>query len=203
MAKKIKVLIADDTLIAREGWSRILETAGDMEVVGAAATASETVRLCRDQKPDILLIDLQWFGDESAGWRAIREIKQKQSIKIIAVTAYENLIKNARMAGADSALLKTFSRDELLSEIREQYARPKEDLDIPVLVAPHENDILTKREIQVLKLLSDGHSNKEIANILGITLPTTKNHVKNILAKLNVKSRLQAVNLGRQQNLLN
>src|SRR6187397_3195582 len=125
MNNKIRVLIADDTLIAREGWKRILETTDDMEVVGEAKKAVETIRKVKELEPDVLIMDLKWFGDETAGWATIREIKQESGVKIIAVTAYENLIREARLAGADSALLKTFTRDELLEEIREQASRPE------------------------------------------------------------------------------
>ncbi len=203
MIKKIKVLLADDTLIAREGWKRILETAGDMEVVGEAKTASETERRVRELKPDILLMDLQWFGDDSAGWMAINEIKKKHKLRIIAVTAYENLIRDARRVGADSALLKTFTREELLNEIREQYARPLKKFESSPLLEMRNGEILSKREMQVIQLLRDGHSDKEIAKLLGIALATAKNHVKKIIEKLEAKNRTHAVSIAREIGILN
>ena len=200
MLKTIRVLLADDTLIAREGWKRILETASDMEVVGEARSAAETKRKVRDLQPDVLLMDLLWFGDESAGWAAIREIKQEHRVKIIAVTAYENLIRDARLAGADSALLKTFTREELLTEMREQASHPESE---PVaLISDTRMETLTKRELEVLRLLKDGHSDKEIASLLGIAPTTAKNHVKNILDKLNAKNRTQAVAVGQEMGYL-
>lgn len=111
MNEKIKVLLADDTLIAREGWKKILEMANDIEVVGDAKTATETLRKVKELNPDVLLMDLKWFGDETAGWTTIREIKQEYNLRVIAVTAFEGLIHDARLAGADSALLKTFTRE--------------------------------------------------------------------------------------------
>lgn len=203
MIKKIRVLLADDTLIAREGWKRILETAGDMEVVGEARTASETERRVRELKPDILLMDLQWFGDDSAGWMAINEIKKKHKLRIIAVTAYENLIRDARRVGADSALLKTFTREELLNEIREQYARPVKKFEPSPLLEIRDGEILTRREMQVIQLLGEGHSDKEIAKLLGIALPTAKNHVKKIIEKLDAKNRTHAVSNAREMGILN
>ena len=200
MTTKIKVLLADDTLIAREGWKKILETASDIEVVGDAKTAAETLRKVKELRPDVLLMDLKWFGDDSAGWVAIRLIKQEYKVKIIAVTAYESLIKDARLAGADSALLKTFTREELLSEIREQASQPS-DSSIPFQpISMREN--ITNRELQVLKLMGEGHSDKDIAILLGIALTTAKNHVKSILDKLNAKNRTQAVSLARELGLL-
>lgn len=203
MSVKIKVLLADDTLIAREGWKRILETAGDMEVVAEAKTASETERLVREFKPDVLLMDLQWFGDDDAGWVSIIEIKKRHKVRVIAVTAYENLIKAARRAGADSALLKTFSRDELLNEIREQYARPAKTLEVSPFLQQQVVNILTDREMQVLQLLGDGHSDKEIAKMLTIALATAKNHVKKIIEKLEAKNRTHAVSIAREMGILN
>jgi len=200
MDRKIKVLLADDTLIAREGWKRILETASDIEIVGEARSAVETKRKVKELAPDVLLMDLLWFGDESAGWAVIREIKQEYKVKIIAVTAYENLIRDARLAGADSALLKTFSREELLMEIREQATQPERE---PVMLASDTRmERLTKRELEVLNLLKDGHPDKEIANMLGIAPTTAKNHVKNILGKLSAKNRTQAVAVGQELGIL-
>src|SRR5690242_4194017 len=113
--EKIKVLLADDTLIAREGLKMILATADDIVVIGEASSPHETIRKVLDLKPDVLLMDLKWFGDETAGWTAIREIKTAfPHAKIIAITAYENLIRDARVAGADAAYTKTFTREELL-----------------------------------------------------------------------------------------
>lgn len=200
MNARIKVLLADDTLIAREGWKKILETANDIGVVGDAKTAAETLRKVKELRPDVLIIDLKWFGDETAGWTAIRQIKQECKVKIIAVTAYESLIKDARLAGADSALLKTFTREELLGEIREQASQLSEMPASPLLIPMHEN--ITDRELQVLKLISEGHRDKEIANLLGIAPTTAKNHVKSILEKLNAKNRTQAVSLAKEMGLL-
>jgi DNA-binding NarL/FixJ family response regulator len=200
MSVRIKVLLADDTLIAREGWKKILETAADMEVVGDTKTAAETLRRVKELRPDVLLMDLKWFGDETAGWTAIRQIKQEYKVKIIAVTAYESLIRDARLAGADSALLKTFTREELLDEIREQASHPS-DIPISATLIPMRESI-TNRELQVLKLMSEGHRDKEIANLLGIAPTTAKNHVKSILDKLDAKNRTQAVSLAREIGLL-
>lgn len=198
--KKIKILLADDTLIAREGWKRILETAPDIEVVGEAETAAETSRKVNELKPDVLLMDLYWFGDETAGWTTIKDIKSKHKVKIIAITAYENLIKDARYGGADSALLKTFTREQLLSEIREQAAK-QDDVVFPI-PTPFSPEKLTERESEVLGLVEQGHSDKDIARFLGIADTTAKNHVKSILEKLGAKNRTQAVSLARQKGLI-
>lgn len=201
MGAKIKVVLADDTLIAREGWKKILETTSDIVVVGEAITAAETQRKVISLKPDVLLMDLNWFADETAGWRAIREIKQAYDrVKIIAITAFEGLIRDARQAGADSAMLKTFTREELLNEIREQALRP---INAPISLPLASNrEIVTDRELQVLKLMGEGHRDKEIAKFLNIAPTTAKNHVKKILGKLDAKNRTHAVAIAKEMGLV-
>jgi DNA-binding NarL/FixJ family response regulator len=202
MDTRIKIFLADDTLIAREGWKKILETANDIEVVGEAETATETFRKVKELQPDVLLIDLKWYGDDTAGWTTISKIKKDldTKVKIIAVTAFENLIRDARLAGADSALLKTFSREELLKEIREQYLHPSEVATLNSIISIQED--LTNRELEVLQLLSKGYRDKEIAKLLGIAPTTAKNHVKSILGKLNAKNRTHAVSIAREHRLI-
>jgi DNA-binding NarL/FixJ family response regulator len=197
MTEIISVVIADDTLIAREGWKKILETTNDIRVIGEAKTASETLKRIQELKPDVLLMDLKWFGDETAGWTSIREIKEaNKGIRIIAVTAFESLIRDARMAGADSALLKTFTREELLDEIRVQASKPEGTATVKNLTSLSEK--ITEREMDVLSLLEQGHSDKEIARLLTIAPATAKNHVKRILEKIGAKNRTQAVSIARQ-----
>lgn len=202
MNKKIKIFLADDTLIAREGWKRILETVDDIDVVGESQTAAETVEKIREQKPDVVLMDLLWYGDELAGWGAIHEIKQEHGarVRIIAITAYDHLIRDARRAGADSALLKTFTREQLLNEVYTQAARPKTSLITSTFMLSNES--LTHRELEVLQLLAEGHRDKEIAMMLTIAPTTAKNHVKSILEKLNAKNRTQAVSVAREMGFL-
>ena len=196
----ITVLLADDTLIAREGWRGILETADDIKVVGEATTAHEVLRKVLELQPQVLLMDLKWFGDDTAGWTTIKEIKgMVPSVKIIAVTAFENLIRDARQAGADAALTKTFSRADLLSLIREI---PNKTTSINVLEPTYQNDQLTIREKEVLLLLAKGYPDKDISNSLGIALSTAKNHVKKILEKLEAKNRTEASNKAREMGLL-
>jgi DNA-binding NarL/FixJ family response regulator len=125
---KITVVLADDTLIGREGLKIILATSEEIKVIGEARTANQATKIVAELKPQVLLMDLKWFGDETAGWMAIKEIKAASpEVKIVAVTAFESLIREARLAGADSAMLKTFTREALLGEIREQAYRPGQD----------------------------------------------------------------------------
>lgn len=202
MSRRIKVFLADDTLIAREGWKKILETSSDIDVVGEGETAAMTIEMVDKLLPDVLLMDLLWFGDDTAGSRAIREIKQKHGakIRIIAVTAYEKLAADARRAEADSVLEKTFTREQLLNEIHAQANRFEDATNTPLRSSTHM--ALTDRELQVLPLIEEGHSDKEIAKLLGVAPTTAKNHVKSILEKLNAKNRTQAVSIARENGLL-
>ena len=197
----IRIFLADDTLIAREGWKKILESAGDMKIVGESNSAQETARMVSEISPDILLMDLKWFGDESAGSTAIREVKSCcPNVKIIAVTAYENLIRDARNAGADAALTKTFTKDDLLSLIRELSNRQQSFP--PPAVSDRILETLSHREREVLLLVARGRQDKEIAHLLGIATTTAKNHVKSILAKLGARNRLEASNIAREAGLI-
>jgi DNA-binding NarL/FixJ family response regulator len=192
----IKVLLADDTLIAREGWRTILETDDDMEVVGEAVSAQETLRKVRELAPDVVLMDLKWHFDPTAGWTAIREIRTSHpEVKIIAITAYENLIDDARRAGADAALMKTFSRKQLLGLIRELVSRREGFAAATPKSTPL--DELTGREQEVLLLLVDGYRDKQIAEALVIAESTAKNHVSSILSKLGAENRTHAAKLAR------
>ena len=199
----IRVFLADDQYIAREGWKRILDSVEDIDIAGEAITAHEVPRLVRETKPDVILMDLKWFGDESAGWSAIKDVKTNQpSVRVIAVTAYENLIREARFAGADAVLLKTFTRDELISLIRELAFR-KDPPQAHRSIANHTIiEHLTSRETEVLQLISQGLQDKEIAKMLSIAPATVKNHVKSILGKLGVKNRTQAAKVAQEQNLI-
>lgn len=122
MAYSIRVLIADDRLIAREGLRRILEREPDIEVVGEAEVVHETLRMVPKLKPDIVLMDLMWGADEDIGIDAIAKLKSiSAATRIITITVANDLVADARRAGADAVVLKGFSRDELLRTIRAVY----------------------------------------------------------------------------------
>lgn len=196
--KRIKVLLADDDKIYREGLRRILETADDITVVAEAESAHETQRLTLEFAPEILIMDLKWGPDETAGWAAIKEIKTSSPrTRILAITAYEKLVTDARTAGADAAIEKaTFSAEILLRLIQELAHRIE---SFPNLAQKSTSvDRLTDRERQVLLLLGKGMPDKEIGEILGISTNTASNHVRKILSKLAARSRTEAVALAQK-----
>jgi len=195
----ITVLIADDTLIAREGLKSILEGVRGIQVIGEASSAQEAVQLTQERKPDVVLMDLLWHGDETAGAEATRQITRSvPETKVLLVTVYPQLIAKAREAGATAALEKGFSKDDLVNLIRHVHrtqqftvARFGEDVANTIGLPPQES--LTPREEQVLQLLVEGKAVREIALALGIAPSTVKNHVQSIYGKLQVSNRAEAV----------
>lgn len=195
----ITVLIADDTLIAREGLKSILEGVRGIQVIGEASSAQEAVQLAQERKPNIVLMDLLWHGDETAGAEATRQISRSvPETKVLLVTVYPQLIAKARESGATAALEKGFSKDDLVNLIRHVHrtqqftvARFGEDVANTIGMPPQE--ALTPREEQVLQLLVEGKAVREIALELGIAPSTVKNHVQSIYGKLQVSNRAEAV----------
>lgn len=206
MEGRIKVLLADDTLIAREGWKKILLTEEDIEVVGEVTIAQEALPKVRTLQPDVLLMDLKWFDDETAGISAIMQIKREApDTKIVAVTAYTDLVPGARRAGAEVVLPKGFSKAELIDSIRSVY----EIESFPVVSEPTRSDDhlvaieqLSDRERAVLILMAKGMGDKEIAEALHISRSTAKNHAASIMGKLGAINRAQAVAIGFERGLL-
>lgn len=200
MSGVIRVLVADDTDIAREGMRRILAIEKDIEVIGEGASISEAVQKVHELQPDVLLLDLKWFTDEQAGIEAIRRLTSEvPGTKIIAITVYPHLIEMAKAAGAMAAIPKEIPKQQLINEIRGVHRLPPPP-DARAPEAPVEE--LTERELEVLALVAKGKTDKGIAAILGIAESTAKNHVSHILGKLNVSNRAGAVALGYELRLL-
>lgn len=200
MRDKIRVLIADDHMYEREGFKQLLSLVDSIEVIGEAASAQEAVRKALSLKPDVVLLDLAWYKDRTAGISAIRKIKQEApQIKILAATVYAELIEPARMEGADLAVDKDalFDKSTLADRIRDAYMsqgfpRPQADL----VEKP------TEREMEVLELMAQGKTDREIAAELSIALPTAKKHVSNVLGKLGARSRGEAIAKAYETGLL-
>lgn len=199
---RIGVLIVDDHEIARRGLRDMLETADDIRVVGDAESTFLVSRLIKELSPDVLLIDLKFGDDETAGWIKIREVKEvNPQIKVIAITAYPPLMIDAWKSGADQVVTKQLSRVELLDLIRTVYAH-KVSRQPESLLSRSRQSQLSPREYEVLTFLDKGLSDKEISKALNIEVNTTKNHVKSILQKLNVPNRRKASIKAREQGIL-
>jgi NarL family two-component system response regulator YdfI len=207
----IRVLIADDHLVVREGLSAILEVAGDIEPVGEAADGAEAVRLAGELSPDVVLMDLRMPNLD--GIEAIRQIRALYpAIEIVILTTYDDdeYIVQGLRAGARGYLLKDTSRQVLFNAIR---AAARGESLLPSAVVekvvahlakpqPAPRAPLSNREQEVLALLAEGAANKEIAFQLHITERTVKAHVTSILNKLGVNSRTEAVAVALRSGLL-
>ena len=214
----IRILIADDHLVIREGLQMILGMEDDLEVVGEAANGETAVRLAEEMQPDVVLMDLRMPG--MGGLEAIERIlDQWPQIAIVILTTYnedELMIRGLR-AGARGFLLKDTGRETLYHTIRAA-ARGETLLQPDVMnrVMAHTGTAaaakpaesageipLTDRELQVLTAVARGDRNKEIALQLGVTERTVKAHLTNIYNKLGVDSRAAAVSVAIQRGILN
>ncbi|KGX85801.1 response regulator transcription factor [Pontibacillus marinus] len=209
----IRVLFADDHEMVRIGVSAYLSSQSDIEVIAEADDGQEAIDLALEHKPDIILMDL--VMDHMDGIEATKEIVQKwPEAKIIVVTSFldDEKVYPALEAGATSYMLKTSKANEIADAIRATYegqsilepevtgkimnkmrTKPQNDL--------HED--LTEREKEVLKLMAEGKSNQEIADELYIAMKTVKVHVSNVLGKLEVHDRTQAVIYAFKHDLVN
>jgi len=218
MAKKIKVLIVDDHRIVREGLSAILETKEEIQIVGEAGDGGEAVEKARSLMPDVIVMDVSMPG--MSGVEATRIIKREfPYIGVIALTMYEDqqYIFDLVRAGATGYLLKDSDSSDILAAIRaisrgESLIHPsvasKILAEFSLLSEGKgkkrsflEHD-LTEREITVLRLVADGKTNKEIANVLDLSEKTVKNHVRNIFHKLHVYDRTQAAILAIRKGII-
>jgi two-component system, NarL family, response regulator len=203
--RRIRILIAEDHLIARVGVSTIVNMQPDMTVVAEAANGQQAVELFRKHLPDVTLLDLRMpvmSGVEAAV--AIR--REHPEARLIALTTYggDEDIRRALQAGVQAYLTKDVLHDELLKAIR---AVHDGETFLPrsvaaTLAAQLPGPVLSAREIEVLALIVGGLANKQIAYKLNIAEHTVKNHVKNILAKLGVADRTQAATAAIQRGII-
>jgi DNA-binding NarL/FixJ family response regulator len=205
MTEKIRILVAEDHLVARVGVTTIVNMQPDMTVVAEASNGQQAVELYRQYRPDVALLDLRMpvmTGVEAA--LAIR--KEDPQARMIALTTYggDEDIRRALAAGVHAYLTKDVLHDELLKAIRAVHAG-QTYLPAAVaaaLAAQMPRPDLSAREVQVLELIVQGLANKQIAYSLGIAEHTVKNHVKSILSKLSVQDRTQAATAAIQRGII-
>jgi two-component system NarL family response regulator len=218
----IRVLIADDHALFRRGLEMVLEEEADIELVGQASNGSEAVVVAGESLPDIVLMDIRMpkiSGIEAC--RAIKEVAPSAKIVMLTISDEEEDLFEAIRAGASGYLLKDIPLDEvaeavrsvhggqslinpsmagkLLSEFATLAKRDTEEEErVQHVAAPK----LTDREMEVLKLVARGMNNRDIAKELFISENTVKNHVRNILEKLQIHSRMEAVMIAVRQKLI-
>ena len=205
ITRQIKILTVDDHPILREGIGSIIQGEKDMVVVGEASNGREAIKLFRSKRPDVTLMDLQM--PDLNGIDAIATIRQEYpQARIIVLTTYEGdvLARRALKAGATGYILKDMIRTELLEAIRAVHLGRKY---IPQKIATellehYAEDDLSEREIEVLREVARGTSNKIIASHLSISEATVKAHMKNILLKLGASDRTHAVNIATTRGFL-
>jgi two-component system, NarL family, response regulator len=202
---KIRVLIADDHAVVREGLVAILNRQDDLIVVGEAANGREALEQWRKHRPDITLMDLRM--PEMSGIAAIDAIRaEDDQALIIILTTYDSDedVYRAMRAGAKAYVLKDAYREELLECIRrvcrgQMFVSPEVATKLANRISEEE---LTNRELEILTFLAEGKSNKLIARTLNISEGTVKTHVKSILEKLDATSRTEAVTVAARRGLI-
>lgn len=201
----IRVLIVDDHSVVRRGLAAIIDMEDDAIVVGQAGDGAEAIDLWRKLQPDVVLMDLRMPGLD--GVEAIRRIRAEDAeAGIIVLTTFdhdEDIYAGLR-AGAKAYLLKDVEPEELFRCIRavhagEAYLQPKVAAKLAQRV---QEEPLTEREEQILKLLAEGKSNRAIGEVLHITESTVKSHMKSLFVKLDVTSRAEAISLAARRGLV-
>ena len=206
----IKVLFVDDHEMVRIGISSYLSTQSDIEIVGEGESGKDAIAKAHELKPDLILMDL--LMDDMDGVEATTQIKKDlPHIKVVMLTSFieDKEVYRALDAGVDSYILKTTSASDIADAVRKTFNG--ESVFEPEVLVKMRNrmkkraelyEMLTEREMEILLLIAKGYSNQEIACASHITIKTVKTHVSNILSKLEVQDRTQAVIYAFQHNLI-
>jgi DNA-binding NarL/FixJ family response regulator len=212
----IRVCLVEDQTLVRQGIQTLLEMVDDIDVVGEAKDGEEALRIIAESKPDVVLLDM--YLPKRNGLDVLRQLKQSKFLPAtLILTTFDDdkLILSGLMAGAKGYLLKDVSMTQLTSAIRTLAAGgslvhpaiterlvsnlDRVQCDFPSTDMP---EPLTGREVQILRLVARGYSNREIADALGIAEGTAKNYISNILSKMGVRDRTQAVLRALEEGFL-
>lgn len=214
---KIKILITEDHQLVREGIETMLAGVPDIEVIGAVASGEEAINLARSNKPDVVLMDILMpgmTGIEAARW--IKEIEDSIRVIMVTVEISKEYVSAAIRSGVDGYLPKNVSKSILLDAIRSVYQGERyfndaikklifedfysvEKLKNPRKALPNQ---LTKREAEVLALVSSGKSNREIAEVLSISVKTVETHKTHILIKLGLNNNSELIRYAIKNSII-
>jgi DNA-binding NarL/FixJ family response regulator len=202
---KTRVLCVDDHPVVRDGIAAIINLQPDMMLAGAAGTGGEGLEQFFKLRPDVILVDLQL--PDMSGFDLIKKIRDKSpNARIIVLSSYEGDvdIQRALEAGAQGYVVKGLVREELLESIRTVHSGKRR---LPASVAQNlaqhvADEPISSRELEVLSLMAAGKRNKEIAGELSIAEDTVKMHVRNILSKLQVNDRTEAVTIALRRGII-
>lgn len=216
----IRVVVADDQELVRAGFGMILDAQDDIEVVAEAGNGEEAVAAVRRHAPDVLLLDIRMPVMD--GLEAARQVCAQSSCKVVMLTTFDldEYVYEALYAGASGFLLKDVRRDDLVHAVRVVAAgdsllapavtrrlvadivRRRRERAVAETATPQRLDALTAREVETLRLLARGLSNAEIATTLFVSEHTVKTHVSNVLGKLALRDRVQAVICAYETGLI-
>jgi two-component system, NarL family, response regulator LiaR len=208
--QSIRILVVDYRSVICSGLSAILSSYPGFHVIGHIEDVAEAIRFCEQEYPDIVCIDIDFPG-ETSGIEVIRKLRRMNHagrIVVLTNVADELIVQETLRAGAISYLLKNISADELARAVRGAYQGQStlspevtQLLIHAVSISGSGEHHLTHREHQVLDLITQGYTNREIAQTLNVSLSTVQFHVKNILAKLGVHNRIEAATLAVRQGI--
>jgi DNA-binding NarL/FixJ family response regulator len=203
--QNIRILVVDDHPLLRDGITALIADEKDMEVAAEAANGREAIELFRTHRPDVILMDLQM--PDVTGLDAMIAIRREfPEARVVVLTTYTGDVQTMRamQAGARAYVLKNVMHRELLDTIRSVHAgRKRMSPEVAADLADHSmDDVLTAIEIAVLRLISQGCSNKDIAGRLSVTEQSVKGRVKSILAKLNANDRTHAAMVGLKRGII-
>jgi two-component system response regulator NreC len=212
----VRILIADDHSVIRAGLRTILNAQPDLEIVGEAADGHEALRLASELQPDIVLTDLSMPGPVGGGIAVARHLKETlPTIRVLVLTVHEDesLLREAIRAGAVGYIVKRAAETELISAIQaayrgDLYVHPSmtrvlfKEPTTPPVSNPIPTELLTPREIDVLRLLAKGYTNRQIADVLCLSMRTVEGHRASLMGKLNVHSRVELTSFAEEHGLL-
>ena len=210
----IQILIADDHGVMRAGLRALLETESDLRVIGEATDSEEAVRLVSELQPDVVLLDISMPGQ--GGIKVTRRLKEMlPGVRVLILTVHEDkyLLQEAIRAGAAGYITKRAIRPELINAIHavwrgDMYVHPAmtrdllRDISPSLLIEERPVDPLTPREIEVLRLIAKGHTNRQTAEILGLGTRTVESHRAHIIDKLGLQNRAELVRYATEHGLL-